>query len=345
MYWGGLLGVFALGLPFGAIGYAALGTSITWCVIVMVVALRRWGPLGPSWDRPAIVQSIRKQIGFGIQVNAGSMVAMLFEPLTKIVGSHVLGVRDVGLFDLGLKARNFVWGAFARALYPVFPLLAAQEDESRRIVVVEDLERLLLLVIVPISVIVLGLAWPIATIWIGSDIPELAITMGALTVTYLFGSTLVTPYYHLLIVRGETLRVALLHVVNVVVNLIGILISFRALGYFSLVVGSGSAIMLSFAVAYHHQYHVLGIRIVDRPGIVRTVIGLGVVGGSIAIGLAYVLPPIPAIVIIPILSGLLSVILYRYKSLLTRHDLDRYFGRYPRATRCLTSFLVRRESA
>ncbi|MBK7260250.1 MAG: oligosaccharide flippase family protein [Ignavibacteriae bacterium] len=286
LYWGSLLMVFALGMPFVAVGYAALSTALLWCAVVTFVTLRQWGRLSPLWDRGAIMQSIRKQLGFGIQVNAGSVIAMLFEPLTKIVASHLLGIREVGLFDLGLKARSFIWGAFARALYPVFPLLAAEHDGAKRREIVADLEEKLLLVILPVSLIVAGTAWAVAQLWIGADVAEIGTTMGVLTISYLYGSTLMTPYYHFLVVNGEAGRVALLHTLNVLANLLGIILTFQILGFYALVLGSGAAMLVSSAVAFRHQSKILHIRIVTHSGTIRAVTMLGGTGVIVVVMMA-----------------------------------------------------------
>ncbi len=116
--------------------------------------------------------------------------------------------------------------------------------------------------------------------------------------------------------------------------------SFQTLGFYSLVVGSGAAMLLSSAVAYYHQVTTLRVRIVSHPTTLQAVLTLAGIGVITVLGVTVLAPSIIALVTVPLVAAALCLLVYRRAGVIHRSDLARYFGQDSGISRLLAYCLV-----
>jgi len=253
LYWGLVLAVLLAGGSLEHVGWAVLGAAAFWFVALTVVAVRDWGYLDTRQLRSNFLPTAKKQLSYGLQVYASGCIGFLNEPLTKILVSALIGVREVGFLDIAFKVRNQVWGLVYRLLYPLLPMFSKMTDRAHLRFVVSDVEHKIVLLVVPLSVLVVASAEPLVSLWIGENVGLIAVAMAVIVSSFLIGSSTITPFYHYLIAKGKASTTVVLQMVNASVNAILLLSTFHWFGYYSAVAAQAVAILSSFWVTCLYQ--------------------------------------------------------------------------------------------
>jgi O-antigen/teichoic acid export membrane protein len=327
MYWGLILLVIAMGFTLDAIGTSVLASSLIWCCLVAVIAFRTWGGLSLA----GIVTSGRRlaagQLSYGLQLYSAGVISLLYEPLTKVVVAWMFGVSEVGILDIGLRARNQIQGLIARLFYPLYPLLARLNDKEKITMLIQDIEQKIWFLVFPVIGIVVLATTPAVLLAFHHDTDMIAATIVWLVSAFLLGSTTVTPFYQYLMAKGHASLTVVLQAVNVVVS-VGILLTLGPrIGYAAVIVSASAAILASGALSFYLQYRMLGITLFDSGR--QAVVVLGTFLGSVLAGsLAALLTEsnVWKLLTAPALVLTVSVLLYRRYGLLSPADVIRYLG-------------------
>ncbi|MCX6164390.1 MAG: oligosaccharide flippase family protein, partial [Ignavibacteriae bacterium] len=169
MYWGFMLIALFAGYSLDVIGVAILLSSILWFILIVISFFKVWGKIEILNFKANFKRISKKQIKYGFQIYASGLVSFFYEPLTKILISNFLGVKEVGFFDIALKVRNQFQGVVNKIYYPLFPYLAKTVDFNKLRLIVHDLEQKVFFVLPPILVSVIFCSSPFVNIWIGKD--------------------------------------------------------------------------------------------------------------------------------------------------------------------------------
>ena len=327
VYWGLILLVLSLGYSLSGVAVAILTSTIIWFCIVAVSGLRSWGRLSFKGLRSNGMWVAKKQLHYGLQIYTGGLVGFLYEPLTKILVSRFLGVTEVGLFDIGLRARNQIMGLTNKLLYPLYPIISQLDDRKRIGTLVHDVEQKTFLLIMPLIGIVLLAAKPLVLLFFHSNVDAIAITIACIVSAFLFGSFTVTPNYQFLMAKGHASKTIVLQVVNVLVNAIVFLVCFPWLGYYAVVAANAIAILSSCGLSLYYQKRYLNNLIFDSA---QQTLAVGV-SFSAALALGYFFSTLFDLNAWKLISGPMIVvsaivILYRYFGLLNAADISRYIG-------------------
>ena len=121
LYWGGLIVVVATGYDLAQVGLVILGTTVVWFGLVTIAAWRSWGRLRLVGLWPEVLRIARKQIGFSSKAYAAGLLGMLFEPVTKVLVSRLIGVSEVGYLEIAYKVRSQLWSLLTKATYTLYP--------------------------------------------------------------------------------------------------------------------------------------------------------------------------------------------------------------------------------
>lgn len=328
IYWGLIFLVLFLGYSLRSIAIVISISTALWFCIVVVSSLRSWGKLSLQGLGSNGVRVAKKQLKYGIKIYAGGVVGFFYEPLTKILVSRFLGVAEVGLFDIGLRVRNQIYGLGAKLLYPLYPIISQLEDSGKIRTLVHDIEQKTVFVIMPIIAIIVVITNPLVTLFFISNVEPISITIIGIVGSFLLGSITVTPNYLFLLAKGHASKTVILQSINVVVNAIVFTALFRWLGYYAVVAGNAIAILASCGLSLYYQKVYLHSCIFDslRQPIVVTFVF------SIALVIALFFNDMSDSGAWKILAGpfvvtFVSTLLYKYFSLFQPEDIFRYFGK------------------
>jgi O-antigen/teichoic acid export membrane protein len=340
-YWGLILWVVLSGLPLRTIGITTLVATVLWFAVVVFGMLSAWGIPSIAGLRRDGLASMRKQLGYGVQLFSAGVIGFFYEPLTKLLLAHFLGVREVGIFDIGMRARNIVGGVLVKLLYPLYPLFAHLVDPKQVRFLVHDVEQKSLLIVAPILGTAAQITTPLVALFFGNDIEMIASTVFWMVSTYLLLGFIVTPFYAFLMAKGHAWKTVLAQIIAVVANAGVFLAIFAWLGYYAAIAGNVASNLCAWILLMYLQWNLLRSVIVDRW---QQVVAVGTVIG-IGIGLSLAFPfsegGLYTVVGAPILMTVITLFLYRLLSVVSAEDVTRYLGRGTRATRLCTRLLCK----
>lgn len=327
MYWGSILLVVVLGFTLKAVAAATLAATSIWFSGVSFFGLHSWGKLSLRNLRSSGRRIVRKQLSYGLQIYTGGLIYVLYEPLTKILVSHLIGVADVGIYDIGLRVKNQIYGFASKVLYPLFPLISKLSDQDKIRSIVHDVEQKTFYLVLPVVGIILLTVRPLVSLFFRSNVDAISITIAFIVPGYLIGSSTVTPMYQYLLVKGHAAKTIFIQFINAFINGVTILLLFSRLGYYSVVAGNTIAIVASCGFLLYYQYKYLGSLVFDSAkqaaGVVVTFLIAIVLGFSVDGLIGRDTCKIftgPAIVL------LVTIICYRLLGLVKTHDVVRYLG-------------------
>ena len=317
----------SLGGSLEAIGDMILLTSVAWFCIVGYAAFRVWGHLHVEGLRGNFIYITKKQLSYSVQIYASGIMGFFYEPLTKLLVSHYIGLAEVGYYDIALRVRNQIWGVIGKLLYPLFPLIAQLKDEVKVRLLVHDLEQKTFFLVVPLVVLMMFLSRPFVALWLGEDIDAISMTIAYIVSAYLVGSATVLPNYQYLMAKGHASKTVILQSVNVVVNAVVFFFTYSWMGYYAVIAGGATAILSSFGLSVYYQKKYLSSLIFDSPrqlGLLLTVLLVDVaLAGALD---SLLLNNLSKLISITIAIGLASAAMFRFLRLINSEDIVRYFG-------------------
>ncbi|MBI5401966.1 MAG: oligosaccharide flippase family protein [Ignavibacteriae bacterium] len=326
MYWGCTLTAILLGFSLDVIGTGIFASASIWLILIVFSFYKIWGKtsfkgLGNNFKRVS-----KKQIKYSFQIYSSGLISLFYEPLTKILISNFLGIKEVGFFDIALKFRNQFQGLINKAYYPLLPYLAKLTDMAKIRGIIHDLEQKSFILLQPVLVIVFFCTYSFVFLWIGKEV-EL-ITFGVVVVlsSFFIGSFTIIPFYQYLLTKKPHITIVL-QAVNVVINALVFLILYNNFGYYSVLIAYAVAILFSFVVSVYYQYKFLNSIIFDTVTQVIKVILLFLICFSSAYTVnIFLLNHIQKILIIPTVIILVSVATFRIFRFFKPCDLERYMN-------------------
>ena len=130
LYWGLIIFVLSLGYSLREIGLVIFITSIVWFFLVSFFVFKYWGKFCFDGLSNNFFRIVKKQLTYSIKVYTASIIGIFYEPFSKILLSHFVGITEVGFFDIALRLKSQVWGIFSRIFYPLFPFISKQIDKD-----------------------------------------------------------------------------------------------------------------------------------------------------------------------------------------------------------------------
>ncbi|MGB2869563.1 MAG: oligosaccharide flippase family protein [Bacteroidota bacterium] len=344
-YWGLILLALILGYAIQGVAVGTFAATVLWFSIVSITALRFWGRLTFAGLALNGARSARKQLAYGLQIYAGGIVGLFHEPLTKILLSRFVGIAEVGIFDIGMRARGQVVGLMMKLLSPLYPAISQLKDREKVRFLVHDIEQKTFMIITPIAAMVILATQPVAQLMFHSNVDAISVTAASLVVAYLLGSTTVLPLYLFLLSKGHASRTIVIQVLNVLVNAAVFLVLIGWLGYYAVVVSGVAAILSSFALSVYYQKKFLDSYIFDSLRQASFVL----LAFVLALGAGYFMSGmfesvVWKLIIPPLLVAGVTGFLYRSFSLVTSADIVRYLGDRGWLSRISTRFLCTENS-
>jgi O-antigen/teichoic acid export membrane protein len=255
LYWGGLITVVSLGYDLTTVGLIILTAALVWFGLVSVAAYRSWGTLDLRGLPGNARRLVRKQLTFSMNLYAAGLLNILFEPMTKILVSRLIGVREVGYLEIAYRVRAQLWTLATKAVYPVYPRIARQSDTRSISQLVTGYQASMLVLLVPFLALFAVVMPDLMPIWIPSISPIVIVATVAICVAHTVGS-LALPFYYYLLSRQHVRKTVWLQLTNVVVNGLVILLTYNTLGFYGIILANVLAILgsLSLSLFYQHRY-------------------------------------------------------------------------------------------
>jgi len=142
-----------------------------------MVLVRRIAPIHTLRPRNLDLQRAKRLIGFGSGIMGGTVIAMLFHPINKILLSRYVGVAIIPAYEIGYNAAMQVRAVMEvglRAILPEISRISAIMTESvrRRIIHInQHALKLMLAIGVPLCGIVFMFVEPLLRVWLGDGFP------------------------------------------------------------------------------------------------------------------------------------------------------------------------------
>lgn len=326
LYWALILSfVFAFN-SFGYVGLAILIASVVWFLLVSLFAMRSWGKLSLKGYSGNARRVLKKHLTFGLKLYASNLLNFLYEPFTKLLITHLIGIVFVGYFDIAIRIKSQIFSLIQKIFYPVFPLLSQmkiKEDINR---LVQDLQQKTLIIMAPL-VLVTGLIFPeLIRLWLGPG-KEL-VGQGAaiiLSGTLIFSIPII-PVYLYFTSSDNVGKTILLQFFNVFSNLLFIILFYRFMGFYAVLFGNPFALAVSFLITIYYQKKIFGKIFFTTATEVKTFVLYAFLLALLAFGLSFVQGGLARCIVSPVAVLVWTVILGFRLQLVGRHDLVRYFG-------------------
>ena len=339
LYWGAIMIVLVADLPLSVIGGTTVAVTLIWFVGVGAGMLRVWGFPSTGGMIGLGMQRARRQLGYGAHLFTAGAISFFFEPLTKLLLAHFLGLREVGIFDIGMRARNQVSSLVGKVMYPLYPLFARTTDPVPLRMLVSDIEQKSAFIVAPLPGLAM-IATPLAvSLLLGPGRTEITMTIVWMVSVYLLMSCTVTPMYIFLMARGHAARTVLVQTMNVIGNGIAIVLTFPWLGYGAVIAGAVASSAASCSLLLIYQKRFVGAPVFDgwsHRWAFSIVLAWGIGIGALC---SWIGPTIPGAIAggLVIVAG--SVFVYRFFGAFATRDIERYLGKTTSISRLATWLL------
>lgn len=330
-YWIFILLALFISPSLASIGLAILLSAIPWFLLDCFFVSREYGKLDFSGLRPNSRRIAKKQMKYGAKVYAGGLIGFFYEPFSKILVSHFIGVMDVGFFDIALRLRGAVWGAVTQIFYPLFPLISQERDRNRVRLYVHDIEQKVFFVVFPLVAVVVLTLPTFVPFWIHQNSSIIALTAVFIISFHLVGSSTVVPNYQFLLAKDLPEKTIILQLSNAFFNSVVFLVAVPFIGYDAVILGNIAAIMSSFVLSLYYQHRYLNSLIFDSPWQLGKLVMIFCASLGTGYLATFELPSDLAKVLVSVVVvTIVSLALYRLLRVIEPEDVLRYAGQNSR---------------
>lgn len=244
-HWSSILIILLVGGNLAEIGLGIIICKSIWFFFLVKYSLLNWGPFKITNFKKGFLKSIKKQFLYSSQIYTSSLLGFLFEPFSKILVSNFLGVNFVGYLDIALKIKVQIWGVLSKVLYPLYPLLAKENDQNKIRQIIVLFENKMMIFLVPILISFLFTINTLLEIWLSKEVILIAHSAIVLAIPF-FLSILMLPFYNYLIAKGKAVYTIHVQMINVVVNLLIFFSLMKIFDYYAILVSIFFALFSSF---------------------------------------------------------------------------------------------------
>ncbi|MBN1871165.1 MAG: polysaccharide biosynthesis C-terminal domain-containing protein [Candidatus Omnitrophica bacterium] len=232
-----------------------LGTVVNIIAAFQLLPTLRISPLLSS------VSTFKRLITFGYKVQIAKIASMFHFQLDRIILASFLNIGLVTYYSVAAQLASRIRDIPVLLISAIFP--AASELEANKDT--QSLQRLFLrslkyVVIagLPLLFLVLLLAKPFITLWLGSGYERSIATLQVLMFVYFF-NVLTGPGYHILNGMGKPQYTMRSSTLGIVLNLLLTILLVIKMGYYGVVLGTAIALIVSAAYFNSMSYRVLQI--------------------------------------------------------------------------------------
>lgn len=335
IYWSLILLFVSLGGGLEWVGGAILTAAMVWFGSTVIMSLRAWGPLELVGLKGYYMQSVRKQLGYGLKVYLSGLLGLFTEPLVKILISNFFGVTFVGFVDIGMRIRNQFTRILKAAVWPLFQYFSEFRDKKRAAFLLKDVQEKLILAFIPIGVILVFASKALVSLWIGENVEIITMTLLVITIGSLFGQLAMEPTGIYLGVH-HPMRLFFNQIFMVLAITLPVLLLRNLLGFNAVYLAFGLSYLVSFIhMSYCQKKYTGAYMFGDQKKLLKVLVYVAIL---VVTGFA-ILWPGPSdwlvLVMVPILVAGVAYLLVRYLRLLTRKEIFVYLDEQSKMARTL----------
>lgn len=320
-YWLSILVVSIFFKDLVLVGALILASTILWLLLLIVIVKKRWGKLELPHLSGNLRRVIIKQLSYGYKLSLSTIISALFEPFSKILISHFVGVTQVGFYDIAIRVRNQLWNISSKVLYPLLPYFANVTDIEKTGRIIKKTEQKLIQIVLPFATILFYWMSGIVNVWIGTNVDSITLSIRFILAVY-FLSIIVLPTYYYLMVRGYQGRTVLIQTSNVVVNIGVFFILLPIAGYYAILFSNLISGLVALAICQYTSNKIFNINIWDKylskAKLIFIFFIINIISCLIYIFLTNV---VTFIILYPIITGLLTLLLFRYLLIISENDI------------------------
>jgi len=264
IYWASIISIVLLGGGLNQIGMGMLFASIVWFILVFLFAKKVWGNFQLDGLHQNFFMVLKKQLSYGSKIYFSGMTAFLFEPLSKLLLSHFIGIKATAVFDIGIRVKSQINGLISKGLYPMLPFIASSNITDVFRNKIFDLSKKIQLFVMPISITLIFTLPILIKLWLGdNNLAETTIGIIAITVSMLILSPSVVPIYHFLLAKNHAEKTIYIQLSSVITNLIVFLFLYKSIGFYAILFSNSFAFFSSFVMCNYYQLKFLQIKLAE----------------------------------------------------------------------------------
>jgi O-antigen/teichoic acid export membrane protein len=335
-----ILGSLFIAPSLSWIGVITMVSSATSMMLLAWFAVKTWGTMSVPGLSSRFLPVVHKHLAYGRTIYATSIMEFFYQPVTKILISHYLGLTEVGFFDMALKVKGVVLSFTERLLYPVLPLFASKESNADARNLHDEVQRKLVVIVIPVILAITFISKPAFSLWLGATLWPVIVSVVCIVNCFLIAQ-LYVPLYQYLLVKGYPEKTLVMQCANVSVNIVLFVFCVPALGYYGAVLAFCAAMFASIGLAGWYQWtEFKGTLVASNEfalKLVKLSVGLLAVNG---ISTWLVQDNLPRMVLLVIANVAGTVLLYRVLKMVSQSDIEQYVGRNSRAGIMMERLLV-----
>ena len=343
LYWGLILIFILLGWNLFGVGLSILLSASVWFILSFIYMKKEWGRILSSKLKSNFIISAKKLFNYGVRVYASGAIGFFYEPFSKILISHFIGVTEVGFYDMALRLRNQLWGLVTKLFTPLYPFISEQKEKHIIRKYVHEIEQKAFFVLIPIVSLIIINMYPFINLWIGENVEVISIASIFIISFHLLGSSTIMPVYLFLMVKDLVNKTIIIQLSIVFFNTIFFLITVNFIGFYALIIGNVAAILSSFFLALYYQKKYLDSLIFDSASQVIKLVFVFIVNLILGFALNSLLLDNDYLKIsfsILIISTV-SIYLYRMLRIVQKKDIEMFFGFNEKLSRVVSAILIK----
>lgn len=343
LYWCLIIITLLFGYNLEEIGFVIFVSTVIWFIMIFVYSINNWGSI-PSFKGLSSVYKriIKKQFNYGYKVYTSGLIAFFFEPFTKILITHFIGIKEVGFYEIALKVRGQVISILSKAMVPIFPLVSKLSDMKKIRLLIHDITQKSIFIAVPLIIIMFCCTNSFVELWLGRDVEIISNSIVAIAGIYLLTVTS-TPNFQYLMSKNKVEKTIYIQSVNVIINVMVILMFYSSLGYYSVIVGNVMAIFSAFLLNIYYQYNYLDSLIFDsKKQFLKLVTSFFIIGITSYLLRTSINNNLFVITILPLYIISITIIVYRQFMIIKVIDINRYLGNSSNLSKLLIFLLIKK---
>ena len=235
------------------------------------------------------VSRFKEMFSYSINLQLSGLIRIWIEPLNKILISHFFSLSYVGYYEIALRFNKRITSLIRAALSPIFPA-AAEIYQKHGFDKIEKLRikssKYLFTFLTPLYVLIIILIPDFVKLWLEPDM-QIVSPLIVIFMVGLYVSLLATPAYTILKGLGYSRDTLFVGIQSVIVNIIGIFIFYKLMGFYGFCLGFSLSMAYSFFASQYYYKKRFGMELKvfkvfgDKKVIISSLIFL-------AIGIAFI---------------------------------------------------------
>ncbi len=251
LYWGLIILALQLNLGLASVGYMAFAAASIFFILTVSFSIKVWGKFHLKGISRYFKTSLKKQLGYGLQIYLSGFLGLFWEPLIILIINHTFGVASVTYYDVGIRIRNQITRINQSFILPLFQLFSERGklDEIRSIIIV--FKKYYLLGAIPVIAFLFYSTRPIIELWIGKDVESYTSVVLALSAGVIMGQVIVSPIFTYL--RAfRPMALVYNQIIMIFMSVVPILATYKFLGYNSVVLAIYLSYFTQFLLSHYY---------------------------------------------------------------------------------------------